>query len=152
MNKGVWHYLYRAIDKEGQTLDWMLSKAHNKKAAKKFFKKSLYNTHIAKNSAVNVDKASAFVPAHNELQKSGELNPDTTLRRVKQLNNSIENNHKFIKSKSSYRQWYQSFETAEATIDVIENMRMIQKGQLRYAGKDIYEQNKVINQIFELAA
>ena len=44
-------------------------------------------------------------------------------------------------------QWYQSFETAKAAINVIETMRMIQKGQLLYAGKDIYAQNKVINKI-----
>ena len=44
--KGVGHYLYRAIDKYGQTLDWMLSKRRNKVAAKKFFKKILGNKHI----------------------------------------------------------------------------------------------------------
>ena len=36
--KGVWYYFYRAIDKEGNTLDWMLSKNCNKQAAKRFFK------------------------------------------------------------------------------------------------------------------
>ena len=44
--KGVWHYLYRAIDKSGQTLDWMLSKRRNKVVAKKFFKKILTNKHV----------------------------------------------------------------------------------------------------------
>ena len=39
--KGKWHYLYRVIDKEGQTLDWMLSRHRNKQAAKRFFKKIL---------------------------------------------------------------------------------------------------------------
>ena len=131
---------------------WMLSDTRNKKAAKKFFKKTLSNKSITKPSVVNVDKNPAFVPAHAELQKSGDLDPDTKLRRVKYLNNSVENDHKFIKSKSRYRQWYQSFETAEATIDTIETMRMIQKGQLRYVDRDVCAQNKVINQIFGLAA
>ena len=39
--KGVWQYLYRAIDKAGQTLDWMLSRYRNKPAAKRFFRKVL---------------------------------------------------------------------------------------------------------------
>jgi IS6 family transposase len=39
--KGVWQYLYRAIDKEGQTLDWMLSRHRNKHAAKRFSKRHL---------------------------------------------------------------------------------------------------------------
>jgi hypothetical protein len=93
----------------------------NKKAAKKFFKKSLSNKHVAKPTVINVDKAPAFVPAHGELQKSGEFNPDTKLRRVKYLNNSVENDHKFIKSKSRYRQWYQSFETAASAIQFVQS-------------------------------
>ena len=44
--KGIWHYLYRAIDKHGNTLDWMLSKKRNKKAAKKFFRKVLGRSNI----------------------------------------------------------------------------------------------------------
>jgi transposase-like protein len=70
---------------------------------------------------------------------------------VKYLNNSIENDHKSIKRKSRYRQWYQSFETACCTIDGLETMRMIQKGQIRYAVKnDISAQNKFIHQLFGL--
>jgi IS6 family transposase len=62
--KGVWHYLYRAVDKHGQTLHWMLSVKRNKKAAKKFFKKMLGNPHVSTASIINVDKNSAFPPAH----------------------------------------------------------------------------------------
>lgn len=150
--KGIWRYLYRAIDKEGHTLDWMLSNTRNKKAAKKFFKKTLSNKYFKNPRVVNVHKAPAFVPAHAELQESGDLNPDTKLRRVKYLNNRVENDHKSIKFKSRYRQWYQSFGTAKAAIDAAETMRMVQKGQLRYAGKDVCAQNKLINKIFGLAA
>lgn len=71
---------------------------------------------------------------------------------MKYLNNGIENDHKSIKFKSRYRQWYQSFDTAKNTIDAIETMRMIQKGQLRYASKDVGAQNKLINKVFGLAA
>ena len=39
--KGVWHYLYRAVDSEGNTLDWMLSEKRNQEAAEKFFNLSL---------------------------------------------------------------------------------------------------------------
>ena len=45
--KGVWHYLYRAVDSEGNTLDWMLSETRNKEAAKKFFKQVLSNDHCS---------------------------------------------------------------------------------------------------------
>lgn len=58
--KGEWYYLYRAIDKEGNTLDWMLSRYRNKKAAKQFFKKTFRNMHIVSPRVVNVDKTLHF--------------------------------------------------------------------------------------------
>ena len=67
--RGVWHYLYRAIDKPSQTLYWMLSKRRNKCAAKKFFKKVLGNRNVKTPYVINVDKNPSFVPAHAELQK-----------------------------------------------------------------------------------
>ena len=66
--KGKWHYLYRAIDKQGDTLDWMLSNQRNKKAAKRFFKKLLGNKHTVDPRVINVDKSPTFPPALSELQ------------------------------------------------------------------------------------
>jgi len=78
---------------------------------------------------------------------------DTKLRPIKYLNNAMENDHKSIKSKSRYRQWYQSFETAKRTIAGMETMRMIQKGQLRYIGKgEVRAQNNLIEKLFNIAA
>ena len=151
--KGIWHYLYRAVDQYGQTLDWMLSVKRNKKAAKKFFKKMLVNSHVKTPSVINVDKNPAFPSAHQELILEGELPSTTKLRRVKYLNNIVENDHKSVKCKSRYRQWYQSFDTASVTISGMETMRMIQKGQVKYLAKnDIISQNKLINKLFGLAA
>lgn len=151
--KGVWHYLYRAIDKTGQTLDWMLSRYRNKQAAKRFFKKALSRPHVKMPRVINVDKNPAFPPAHAELQQEGCLSTACQLRQVKYLNNSIENDHKFTKRKSRYRQWYQSFESAKKTMDGIESMRMIQKGQLRFIAKgEIIAQNNLVHQLFGLVA
>ena len=73
------------------------------------------------------------------------------LRAIKYLNNSMENDHKFTKSKSRYRQWYQFFTTARKTLDGMETMRMIQKGQVRNVGKNIKKQNNFICGLFGLA-
>ena len=65
----------------------------------------------------------------------------------------MENDHKSTKSKSRYRQWYQTFSTAKNTLDGMESMRAIQKGQLKYAPKgDVCAQNKIINDLFKFAA
>jgi transposase, IS6 family len=148
--KGKWHYLYRAIDKEGNTLDWMLSVHRNKQSAKRFFKKLFSNQHANNPRVINVDKSPTFPPALNELQAENEAPKKTKLRAVKYLNNSMENDHKSTKSKSRYRQWYQSFSTAKNTLDGIEAMRMIQKGQVRYLGKDVVKQNQFIRNLFEI--
>ena len=64
--KGVRHRLYRAIDKEGDTLDWMfvvvpmLSRHRNKKAAERFFKKILGNVHVIVPNVINVDKNPSY--------------------------------------------------------------------------------------------
>jgi transposase-like protein len=129
----------------------MLSRFRNKQAAKRFFKKTLSNKHVKIPHIINVDKNPAFPPAFEELQKEGDFVLSTKLRRVKYLNNSIENDLKFIKRKSSYWPWYQSFETARFTIDGLETIHMIQKRQIRYAAKNnISAQNKLIHQLFGL--
>ena len=111
------------------------------------------NKHVATPRVINVDKNPAFVPAHAELQTEGRLTKVCKLRQVKYLNNGVENDHKFTKSKSRYRQWYQSFETARCTLDGMETMRMIQKGQVKYAANgNVRAQNAVINKLFGLAA
>ena len=88
------HYLYRAIDKCGDTIDWILNRYRNKKAAKRFYKKMLGNKHATKPRVINVDKNPTFPPALSELQATNEAPPDTKLRAVKYLNNARENDHK----------------------------------------------------------
>ncbi len=95
--KGKWQYLYRAIDKDGQTLDWMLSRHRNKKSAKRFFKKMLGNKHVVCPCVINSDKSPTFPPALSELQDEGVMPSDTKLRPIKYLNNSMENDHKSTK-------------------------------------------------------
>jgi len=151
--KGKWHYFYRAIDKSGQTLDWMLSRYRNKQAAKKFFKKVLGNSHVIDPRVINVDKNPAFPPALNDLKDDQEMLSHTKLQQVKYLNNSIENDHKSTQCKSRYRQWYQSFDTAAKAIDAIESMRMMQKGQVKYLARgNVRAQNNFIDNLFGLIA
>ena len=64
----------------------------------------------------------------------------------------MENDHKFTKSKSRYRQWYQSFDSARNALDGMETMRMIQKGQVRNVGKNIIKQRSFVFNLFGIAA
>ena len=80
-------YLYRAVDSKGSTLDWMLSRYLNKKAAKKFFKKILTNDYCSVPRVINVDKAKAYPPAFAEAQAKNIIPMETKFRQQKYLNN-----------------------------------------------------------------
>jgi len=75
------------------------------------------------------------------------------LRRVKYLNNIIEQDHRFIKKKVRASQCFKSFHTAERTLEVVEAMNMIRKGQVkRLDGNDAMGQAKFIASLFQIAA
>src|SRR5665647_2178831 len=54
--KGKWKYFYRAVDSNGDTIDFMLSAKRNRKAAKRFFKKALSSDHNQIPRVITVDK------------------------------------------------------------------------------------------------
>jgi len=66
--KGEWKYFYRAVDSNGDTIDFMLSAKRNRKAAKRFFKKALSSDHNQIPRVITVDKNPAYPPAINELK------------------------------------------------------------------------------------
>ena len=124
----------------------------NKSAAKRFFKELLGNKHAVNARVINVDKSPTLPQALDDLQATNEMPPNTKLRAIKYLNNSIENDHKSTKSKSSYRRWYQSFSTARNTLDGMEAMRMFKKGQVRNVGKNVVKQNSFVRTLLGMAA
>ena len=78
---------------------------------------------------------------------------DCKLRRVKYLNNVIEQDHRFIKKKARASQCFKSFHTAERTLEGIESINMIRKGQVkRLSGNDAHGQAKFVTSLFQIAA
>jgi transposase, IS6 family len=71
-----WHYLYRAVDSQGQTLDFMLSTTRDADAAERFFRKVLRGSHTLTPRVITVDKNAAYPPAFDALQQEGTL-PET---------------------------------------------------------------------------
>ncbi len=125
--KKIWMYLYRAIDSEGNTLEFLLSPTRDAQAAKRFFVKALPSTagsapyahplqeQVAQPTAtatpttptpaprvINVDKNAAYPKAMAELKASGVLPEAVELRQVKYLNNIVEQDHRFIKQLPSF--------------------------------------------------
>ena len=80
--KGEWTYLYRAIDKQGHTIDFYLSPTRNTQAAKRFLGKALKSMKSWVPGAINSDKAPAYSAAITELKAEGKCLPDTMHRQV----------------------------------------------------------------------
>ena len=146
-------YLYRAVDKEGNTIEFMLSAKRDIFAAKRFFKKLMRADHRRLPFSINVDKNAAYPDAFATSQDEQVLPKDCRLRRVKYLNNIIEQDHRFVKKKVRAAQCFKSFYTAERTIEGIEAVNMIRKGQVkRLSGNDVQGQVKFVASLFHLAA
>jgi transposase-like protein len=151
--KGVWKYLYRAVDSEGNTLDFMLSAKRDGKAAARFFLKVLKGQHTQVPRVITVDKNAAYPAAIDALKEEKTVDKETELRQSKYLNNVIEQDHRNIKRIVKPMMELKTFNSARSTLSGIEAMNMLRKGQVKGIKQgDIVSQAKFIEVIFGIAA
>ena len=125
---GVWVYLYRAVDSLGNTVEFLLRKYRDAAAAKAFFRKAFRNNGYPEK--VTVDKSGSNIAALTSANEELPATSQIKVRQVKYLNNIIEQDHRFIKKRTRPMLGFKSFNSAKITITGIENIRIIQKGQI----------------------
>lgn len=125
---GKWVYLYRAVDKEGNTIDFLLRAKRDAAAAKAFFRKAFKEN--GRPDKVTVDKGGSNKAALDYFNKDLSKEDQIDVRQIKYLNNLVEQDHRFIKKRTRPTLGFKNFYSAKEAISGIENIRMIQKGQI----------------------
>ena len=132
---GKWTYLYRALDSEGNTVDFLLSPHRDRVAAKHFLQLALGRVRHLRPRVINVDGHPAYPSVIAEWKQTGQLPKSCRCRRSRYLNNLIEQDHRFLKKRIVASQGFRSVEGALHTIQGYEAMHMIRKGQIRWLRK-----------------
>ena len=126
--RGKWTYLYRAVDRDGLTMDFRLSANRDVKAAKAFFCKALA-TQERPPVTITLDGYAASHRAVRELSAQSTRWKRTRLRSSKYLNNLVEQVHRGVKSRINPMLGFKVFDRAAVTIAGVELQNRIRKGQ-----------------------
>jgi len=125
--RGQWKYLYRAVDRTGATIDFLLRAHRDLAAARRFFERAIELHGVPK--TITIDKSGANTAAIEGIR--ADSGADIQLRQSKYLNNIVEQDHRAIKRLVRPMLGFKSFRCARAIIAGIETMHMIKKGQLQ---------------------
>jgi transposase-like protein len=123
--KGEWGYLYRAVDKHGNTIDFLLTEQRDEAAALRFLKKAIRRHNVPEKITIDGSAANeAAIKSYN-----AEHGTAIVIRKTKYLNNIVEQDHRGIKRITRPMLGFQSFEAAQSTLAGVELMHMLRKGQ-----------------------
>ena len=141
---GQWKYLYRAVDRDGHTVDFLLRAKRDHAAARAFFERAMDLHGVPEK--ITIDKSGANTAAILSMQADSGL--PIEMRQSKYLNNLIEQDHRAVKRITRPMLGFKTFRCARILIAGIEVMHMIRKGQLG----DIKDQSSsAANQFYSLA-
>ena len=138
--KGQWGYLYRAFDKEGNTVDFLLTKKRQRMSAQIFLLKAINNNGVPE--IINIDKSGSNSGAIRGYNKRSFSN--IKIRQRKYLYNIVEQDYRMIKWRVQNGLGFKEFESARRTIGGIELIRMLKKKQMQQMKKSSYESFKLL--------
>jgi putative transposase len=124
--KGEWKYLYRAVDKYGQTIDFLLTEHRDEAAAVRFLKKAIRRHGVPEKITIDGSAANKAAIEHYNAAHGTTI----TIRQIKYLNNMVEQDHRSVKRVTNPMLGFKSFAAAQSTLIGIELMHMLRKGQL----------------------
>ncbi len=143
--KGKWTDLYRAVDKDGMTVDFLLSEKRDMAAAKRFFIKATGNNQAP--AKITLDGYEASHTAVSELKAADVLACGVKVRTSRYLNNLVEQDHRQVKQRSYPMLGFKRFSNAAVTLSGIELAQKIRKGQFNTAS--ISQAGALVPQVWE---
>jgi putative transposase len=114
--KCIWCYLYRAVDKSGNTVDFLLTRRRQRMSAQSFLIRAINNN--CRPVVINTDKSGSNISAIMVYNKRSFSN--IKIRQFKYLNNIVEQDHRFIKWKIQNGLGFKSLESPKRTLAGIE--------------------------------
>ena len=148
--KGVWKYLYQAIDKYGVPVDFLLTAKRDREAAKRFFRKAFGDDGLFAPEKIGTDGAKTYPVTIETLSGEGILPPKPTHYITKILQQGIESDHFRLKQPMPKNGCFQSFNTARRTIKGYEAMLWMKKGFGWIGDWTVKEQNRMVADLFGL--
>lgn len=139
---GQWKYLYRAVDKAGNTVDFLLRAHRDKAAARRYFEKAMDQN--GEPQTITVDKSGANLAALQAI--NAERQTPIKIWQFKYLNNIVEQDHRTIKRIVKPMMGFKNIHCARVILSGIEVMHMIRKGQM----KDAAIERTVADQFYSL--
>ena len=129
MDETYVRYLYRAVDKLGMTVDFLLSLTRDGNAAKTFLRKAITGQRIP--TKITLDAYAASQRTVGDLKGNDELPKRVRVRTGKYLNNTIEQDHWRVKQRLGPMLGLKSFQTAAIVIGGFELAEKIKKGRFK---------------------
>lgn len=139
--KGIWMYLYLAVDRNGKTVDFILSKHRDSAAARRFFERAIEVNGVPDRTVIDKSGAKlAGIEAVNVIRKFIGGARLIAAVQSKYLNNMVEQDHRAIKRLTRQTQCFGAFHSAAATLQGIEVAHMIRKRQFGQNGTTGFQQ------------
>jgi len=149
--RGKWRYLYRAIDKRGEAVDFLLTAKRDLDAAKRFFRKALKEGPLLSPDRIGTVGAGIYPPALAAARKEGLLSQDPVHYVTKHLQQGIESDHFRVKNAMPKVGGFRSFNTARRSIQGFEAMLWLRKGFVFAGAWTVVEENRLLEFCFGLS-
>jgi transposase, IS6 family len=129
---GEWHYLYRAVDAAGQTIDFLLSRTRDAEAARLFFRNAMRDIrHLPPNEIIS-DGNPSYPLVMEQLKRERTLRQRCRHRCSRYLNNALEQDQRGVKRRIVAKQWFRSWQGARNAIAGYEAVHMLRKWQVSW--------------------